>query len=95
CQVTPSDGTANGTAMNSSAFYTAPAWTSSRGTGKIYLNPGLAYGWDGAGWAYYSATHAIIRGGSWNSGPTAGLWSLSLNNSQTYTAPNVGFRCTR
>lgn len=36
---------------------------------------------------------AVKRGGNWNNGANAGLFSANLNNAPTDTNNNIGFRC--
>ena len=36
---------------------------------------------------------AAIRGGNWNDGTRAGVFSLNLNNGPSNWNSNVGFRC--
>jgi hypothetical protein len=36
---------------------------------------------------------AAFRGGNWNDGTRAGVFSLNLDNAPSNWNPNVGFRC--
>lgn len=36
---------------------------------------------------------AVLRGGNWNNGRNAGLFSANLNNAPSNTNWNIGFRC--
>ena len=38
---------------------------------------------------------AFIRGGNWNNGSNAGVFTLNLNNAPSNTNTNIGFRCSR
>jgi len=44
--------------------------------------------------SYVRALAAVIRGGSWNNGADAGVFSANLNNAPTNTNSNIGFRCS-
>ncbi|MEX2405069.1 MAG: hypothetical protein WD579_00535 [Candidatus Paceibacterota bacterium] len=65
------------------------SWDSTYGIGKIYINPGHAY--DGVG--YNSDYHAFRRGGGWDDADDAGVFTLYLSSSPSYTNSNFGFRC--
>lgn len=41
------------------------------------------------------AQRAFQRGGNWNNGSNAGVFTLNLNNAPTNTNTNIGFRCAR
>ncbi|MFA5246980.1 MAG: hypothetical protein WC408_03795 [Candidatus Micrarchaeia archaeon] len=71
------------------------SWNASQGVGRIYLDPGYAYGWDGAAWSYYSSTHAFLRGGDWDDGADAGAFALYLSYAPSGTGTAIGFRCSR
>jgi formylglycine-generating enzyme required for sulfatase activity len=53
----------------------------------------------GAGRIYYNSAEtglrALTRGGYWPDGSYAGVFTLPLSNSPTYTYSTVGFRCAR
>jgi formylglycine-generating enzyme required for sulfatase activity len=36
---------------------------------------------------------AGLRGGNWNNGTNAGVFTLNLNNAPSNTNTNIGFRC--
>lgn len=68
-----------------------PAWNNANGIGSIYINPGLAY--DGS--AHASDVHAFVRGGGWDYGASAGVFSLGLNSAPSSSDSGLGFRCAR
>jgi len=41
------------------------------------------------------ALRAAIRGGNWNNGGNAGVFSLNLNNAPSNTNTNIGFRACK
>ena len=57
-------------------------WTSTNNIGQIYTSSN-----DGV--------RAFHRGGHWNDGVTAGVFSLPLHFTPEYTNGNLGFRCVR
>jgi len=61
-------------------------WTSSNGIGKIYT-----WGQDETGTTLY----APLRGGRWANTSSAGVFTLNLNNTPTFTTADIGFRCVR
>jgi len=67
------------------------SWNSAKGIGQVYLNPG--YSSDGT--TYNWTTRAILRGGHWSHGASAGTLTLSLSRTPAYHSSNVGFRCAR
>jgi len=75
--------------------YSKVSWTSNQGAGKVYLNPGLAFGWNGASNSYYSPIHGFLRGGTWTSPTFDGIFALHLRYAPTYTDDSMGFRCAR
>ena len=46
-------------------------------------------------WIYNLKSCAFLRGGYWFSGVDAGAFTLSLNDSPTYSSCYIGFRCAR
>lgn len=38
-------------------------------------------------------TRAFQRGGNWNNGARAGVFSMNLNNAPSNSNTNIGFRC--
>jgi hypothetical protein len=38
-------------------------------------------------------TRAVQRGGNWNNGAQAGVFSMNLNNAPSNSNTNIGFRC--
>lgn len=38
-------------------------------------------------------TCAVQRGGNWNNGARAGVFSMNLNNAPSNSNTNIGFRC--
>lgn len=66
------------------------------------FNNNAAGGWDakqGIGQVYSNANEAtlkgFIRGGSYQQGPSAGIFSLNMGNVPMYSSPFVGFRVAR
>jgi len=46
-------------------------------------------------WIFNLKNIAFLRGGYWNFGSDAGVFTLNLNYAPTYTYTNIGFRCAR
>ena len=44
---------------------------------------------------HLTLVRAFNRGGNWNNGVNAGVFSLNLNNTPENTNSNLGFRCVR
>ncbi|MFB6200237.1 MAG: SUMF1/EgtB/PvdO family nonheme iron enzyme [Candidatus Nanohaloarchaea archaeon] len=65
-----------------------PAWNSTNGIGKIYLDqsPFGVSKTDGN-------IHAVQRGGDWDNGARAGALSVTLYNAPSDSYSNFGFRC--
>ena len=72
------------------------SWNSANGTGQIYTDSNCAYSsiegneTCGVGDHYY---HAFLRGGGWDGGAYAGLFTLSLAFSPSHSHTHFGFRC--
>jgi len=68
---------------NISTSYTG----TSHGIGRIYIDVDDA--------APSGTTHAFLRGGAWNSGAYAGVFTLFLDSAPANTSAAFGFRCAR
>ena len=82
-EITSWNGMPSSTAPNSS-------WSSSEGTGRIYLNGDQT---DGPGGQDYNVS-AVRRGGTWYGNQRAGVFSASLYHAPSASRSWIGFRCS-
>jgi len=62
-----------------------PSWNANQGVGRIYTYSDVADA--------DSTVYAFRRGGSWNYGSGAGVWTLYLIDAPGYSSIYLGFRC--
>jgi hypothetical protein len=90
-------GTGTGNWYNSGAWI---EWTDSNLSDheKYIAGPsGSFMGTNGVG-RYYGCSangNAVLRGGTWDNGTDAGVFTLALNYSSAYSHARIGFRCVR
>jgi formylglycine-generating enzyme required for sulfatase activity len=63
------------------------SWTSTQGMGRVWTDSDAAYP--------SGNTHSILRGGTWMSTNSAGIYAMELGHGSNSTSPYIGFRCAR
>ncbi|MGB4769061.1 MAG: SUMF1/EgtB/PvdO family nonheme iron enzyme, partial [Candidatus Microsaccharimonas sp.] len=69
--------------ITGSSLSAITGWDATKGVGRIYANYADA------------GSRAFVRGGYWSNGANAGVLTLSLGSSPSYTNTNFGFRVAR
>ena len=82
-EITSWNGMTSSSATNSS-------WTGDEGIGRIFLNGDETYTDTGEN----GNVSAVRRGGYWDDGRYAGVFSASLGNAPSYSDGSIGFRCS-